>query len=320
MSEKNRTTRLLRWYPQQWRSRYGAGFEALLDDTYGAKSVPWRVQLSIFKNGLLERAREVGIIRTSASGDARLLAGSQLVLCGWSLFVVAGAIFAKFIEHWNDPIPSNHRTLSSISVASVQFAGTVGVLLVLGAAAFVLPSTVRLLRTAGWQSIRRPVTKNALALTISIALVASVAIRAHFLNYHQRNGGSRSYVALVLLAGISLIATLVTMTTTAVSLSRQVDLSRRLLKNLSFAALVLTILMVDIAVGSGIWWTNEALVAPRFLDMSIGNGVVFTSNSFPPALVLMSVLMVFGLALALTGVVRVVSGFSENDTLVATTH
>lgn len=319
MTKGNRTARLLRWYPPLWRSLYGAGLEALLDDTYGATSVPWRDRVSIAKNGLLERAREVGIVGTTASGNARLLAGSQLVLCGWSLFVIAGAIFAKFIEHWNDPTTSAHRTLSGVSVATVQFAGTLGVLLVLGAATFVLPSVVRLIRTNGWQSVRRPVAKNALALSVSIALTTIVALRAHFLNYHQRNGGSHSYVAIVLLAGVAIIATLATMTSTAISLSRQIDFSRRLLRNLSIAALALTVLMVDIALGSAIWWTDEALVAPRFLDMSIGNGIVFTSNSFPPALVLMSVLMLLGLSIALVGVTRVVSGFGENDPIASST-
>jgi len=322
MTKKDIAARLLRWYPPQWSSHYGPGFEALLEDTYGSSSVPWRHRFSIAKSGLLERAREVGIVGTSASGNARLLAGSQLVLCGWSLFVVAGAIFAKFIEHWNDPVSSPHRALSSVSVAAVQFAGTVGVLLVLGAATFVVPSVVRLVRTSGWQSVRRPITKSALAFLVSIALTTSVALRAHFLNYHQRNGGSQSYVALVVLAGVAIIATLATMTATAISLSRQVDFSRRLLRNLSIAALALTVLMAGIALGSEIWWTNEALIAPRFLDTSIGNGIVYSSNSFPPPLLLMAALMILGLSMALVGVTRVISGIRHDDTIAspATPH
>jgi len=312
MKRENRSNRLLRWYPPTWRSHYGAGLLALLDDTYGAKSVPWRERWSIATKGVAERAREAGITGTTVNANGRLLAGSQLVLCGWSLFIVAGAIFAKFTEHWNDSVSSVHRTFPGVSDAVVRTAGIVGVLLVLAAAAFVLPSLVRLARRESWQSVRRPLKKNALALSISIALTTSVALRAHFLNYHQRNGGSPGYVVIVLLAGFAVLATLATMTTTALSLTRQIDFSRRLLRNLSFAALTLSVLMLSIAVGSGIWWISEARFAPKFLENSIGSGILFTSNTLPPALLLMAVLMFIGLAMALVGATRIASGFSDH--------
>ena len=313
MRKRNRDAQLLRWYPPLWRSRYGAEFEALLEDTYGDAPVPWRDRLSIEKNGALERAREIGIVGTTANANARLLAGSQLVLCGWALFVVAGAIFAKFTEHWSGATPSNRRVLPGFSVATVQWAGIAGVLLVLGATAFVLPSIIRLIKKGGWQCVRRPVIREIVALSISIALTFGVALRARSMNYHQRNGGSVSFEAFVLFAGLAVIATIAVTISTSISLSRQIDFSRRVLKNLSLAAMALTALMITIAVGSGIWWTTEAFSAPKFLENSIGSGIVFASGSFPPALLLMAVLMVLGLMVALAGVTRVARGFSDND-------
>lgn len=315
MKKDNRSARLLRWYPPTWRERYGAGFAALLDDTYGTKSVPWRERWSIATKGVLERAHEVGVTGSPVNANGRLLAGSQLVLCGWSLFIVAGAIFAKFTEHWKSSVSSVHRTLPYVGDVVVQTAGIVGVLLVLAAAAFVLPSLVRHVRRESWHSVRRELKKSALALSISIALTTGVALRAHFLNYHQRNGGSPVYVVIVLLAGFAVLATLATMTTTALSLTRQIELSRRLLRTLSFAALTLSVLMATIAVGSGIWWISEVRFAPNFLQNSIGSGILSTSNAFPPALLLMAVLMFFGLAMALFGATRIVSGFNDHVAL-----
>jgi hypothetical protein len=97
----DRFERMIRWYPTQWRARYGDEMAALLEDTHGMSAVPLRDRISLAKSGSMERAREAGLIGDSSEPDERIRTGSLLVLCGWALFMVAGAIFAKFTEHWD---------------------------------------------------------------------------------------------------------------------------------------------------------------------------------------------------------------------------
>jgi len=81
MSTNRNHDQLLRWYPPNWRTRYGEGFAALLSDTYG-EHVTWRAHVSIARAGLVERVRETGLVGNPTNSNDRLRSGSQLVLCG----------------------------------------------------------------------------------------------------------------------------------------------------------------------------------------------------------------------------------------------
>ena len=54
------------------------------------------------------------------------------------------------------------------------------------------------------------------------------------------------------------------------------------------------------------WWASEAVHAPGFLSHVIGNGMPFQSSVAPPTLLASGALMVFGLALGVAGLVRIV--------------
>src|ERR1035437_845878 len=115
--------RLLRWYPPQWRDRYRREMVALLEDTYGSRRVLWRIRVSLMRNGSLERVRGVGWAGDIASSYERMKTGSTLIVSCWSLFVVAGAIFAKFSEHWGVATPVVGRRLASLGYDAVQWSG-----------------------------------------------------------------------------------------------------------------------------------------------------------------------------------------------------
>jgi hypothetical protein len=311
MKETNHYECVLRWYPPNWRARYGQGLGAPLEDTYGENPVPLRIRASLARAGTVERAREVGVIGETTSSNERLRVGSQLILCGWSLFVVAGAIFAKFTEHWNVATPAAHRTLASIGVTAVQWAGVVGAIAVLVAALFVIPAVVRLVRAQGWTSIRRPVLRNALAVGSVVALIAGLALWAHHLSFHQRNSGMLPYTVGVLFTCFVILVAIATVTSTVITITRGLDFSRRILRLLSSLALGLTLLMGVIVAGVGVWWASEATYAPHFLANSIGSGILLTSNALPPALIVAGVLMLLGLSSALAGSLRVLGGFKR---------
>lgn len=311
MNATDSCERVLRWYPRSWRTRYGQGLVALLEDTYGEHPLPLRVRASLARAGTVERAREVGVLGEGAISSERLRAGSLLVLCGWTLFVVAGAAFAKFTEHWYVATPSAHRTLPTIADTAVQAAGIASAVAVLLAALLSVPAVLRLLRTQGWTSVQRPMLRGTLSIGVSVALFAGLILWAHQLNLHQRNGGLALYSVAASATGLVVLAAIAIVTSTVITVTRKLDFSRRVLRLLSSLALGTTLLMGVIAAGIGLWWASEAVYAPQFLANSIGSGIIGTSNALPPALIVAGVLMVLGLASALAGSVRVLGGFKQ---------
>lgn len=75
---ERRVTRLLRWYPADWRARYGDEMAALLHDMLADGRGGWRLSLNVAKEGLAAR------LAPSARRDA--LAGLCLGLCSIPLF------------------------------------------------------------------------------------------------------------------------------------------------------------------------------------------------------------------------------------------
>jgi hypothetical protein len=150
------------------------------------------------------------------------------------------------------------------------------------------------------------------ALAVTAVMAAGLIVWAHHLNVSQRNGGLALYGAGALLAGFVALATLAIVTSTVITVTRALDLPRATLRLLSTMALGVTVLMGVIAGGIGLWWASEAAFDPRFLASSIGSGVLTTSNTLPPALVVAGVFMVAGLASALAGSARVLGGFRRS--------
>ena len=51
--------RVLRWYPPDWRRRYGDELVALLEDIFGDEPLPVRCRLSLCRSATIERIREM---------------------------------------------------------------------------------------------------------------------------------------------------------------------------------------------------------------------------------------------------------------------
>ncbi len=94
----------LRWYPRSWRARYGDELTALLDDEYGS-CMPVRIRLSLVSGGLRQRARQSGLTGDAVSATEGVRVGALVVLAAWTDFVIAGASFAKFSEHFDEALP-----------------------------------------------------------------------------------------------------------------------------------------------------------------------------------------------------------------------
>ena len=155
----------LRWYPRSWRARYGDELVTLLHDEYGER-LPTPVHLGLVTGGLRQRARQSGLTGDSTPATDGVRAGALVVLAAWTAFVIAGASFAKFSEHFDEALPhamGAHRVPDVAFTVLQTVAGLAGVLVVAGALVAV-PTFVRFLRADGWACVRGHILR-ALACT-----------------------------------------------------------------------------------------------------------------------------------------------------------
>lgn len=298
---------LMRWYPPQWRERYGDEMAALLEDSYAtASEVPLRQRVSLAWSGLGERARSAGLVGSSQPPDVRLRGGSLWVLCGWAFYVAAGVIFAKTADHWSTGAPAAGHWVATGGFNVVGAAAGVGIVIVFLAALVVLPAFVRFLASGGWGDVRRPILVAIGSFAASAVLFVVLVAWAHSLNGHDRNGGLPIYGWFFVLVSLVFFAALGCGTAAALAVARRVELSHRTLRLLGLMAVALVGMMGLALVSLVAWWSSEAVHAPAFLNQVIGNGVPFQSSVVPPTLLMSGVLMMIGLVLGVVGLVRIV--------------
>jgi hypothetical protein len=302
----DRYERFMRWYPPQWRSRYGGEMTALLEDSYGPSGgVPMGDRIGLARAGLTERAREAGLVGSARGPAERVRAGSLLVLGGWTLFLVAGAMFGKFTDNWFTGTPPTDRWVASWSYRSVAVAATVGCALVLLAALVAVPGFARLVRAGGWASVRRPVFRAAASAAGAVMAFGAILFWAHHLSWHDRNGGRPLYGALFGLGCLAFLLALACSAAAAISVASRIEWPVGTLRTLGVMAMGVAALMVVIFAGIVAWWVSESLHAPGVLENGIGNGLPYTSRLLPPTLLVSGLLMVVGLVLALFGTARI---------------
>jgi hypothetical protein len=297
-----RFERLLRWYPCAWRVRYGDELVALMEETYGDDGVPVSGRLGIARAGVVERLREMRFGGGGLAPVERLRAGSSLVLCAWAFFVVGGAIFVKFAEHWDVATPKGARWLPTAAYDTVQWVAALGAGVIALAAATALPAFVRLLRAGRWGEVRRPIRRAAVVTAVAALMSVGVIVWAHHLGPAQRNGGSGPYAVVGLVWGLLMVATVATDTVASLHVVGRLNLSLAVWRLEGLLALVLTLAMAAIIGGTVAWWAAVATNAPWFLSGApSGSG----GSSAPPALVIAGLCMLAGLSVAVGGAGRV---------------
>jgi hypothetical protein len=299
-----RFERHLRWYPPEWRARYGTELVALMEDTYGPGGAPSASdRLGMVRGGISERARRSGFGR-GATPPERVRSGCLLVLCGWSLFVVAGSGFAKLSEHWDAVVRVGDRRLPGGAYDAVQIAAGVGLVIVALAALAAVPSFVRLLRHGGWPRVRVPIvvvaTAGAAAVLVTLGAVAWSHLR-------PLPPGARPvlWVGQVPVLGVGwalvVVAAIAVSTVCVVRVAMRLDLPAAVLRLESALALSLTMAMCAVLGGTLAWWVAIAADAPGFAS-GWGAGLLGAPGAL--ALPATGCLMTAGLALGLWGDTR----------------
>jgi hypothetical protein len=300
--DRTRTRRLLRWYPRQWRDRYGDELAAFLEDTYGQGPVPRRARIDLVRAATVERVRRFPFAAHASLPEERVRGGALLVLWGWALVVVGGTILAKFADNWKLATPPSARLLPTVSYDAVVGAAAVGAVVIAAAVLTVLPSFGRFLRGGGWRQARRPLMGAAAVTVVTVVVGSGVVVWAHAIGPVARNGGSWPYTAaFVVLVGL-FVATVMTWTGVSAAVVGRLDLSGRVLAREGRLALGLTGVMVVVTGATVAWWAALATRAPRVLS---GAPAGAAGTRVPAALVVAGLCLVAGVTVALRGAGRV---------------
>jgi hypothetical protein len=260
----SRFERLMRWYPTSWRARYGDELVALLEDTYGDKKLSFAHRLGIIWGGLFEHLHEFGHHHDSRAPRENVRAGSLVVLWGWTMLIVAGSAFAKVTEHWNLATPRPDRQLPTSAYNVIQIAACFGAVVVMLAAAIVIPAVVRFIYSGGWAEIRRPVQNAMTASATTILLTVAMMIWSHHLGAAQRNTGLGAHLVGSVWAFL-VVTTIVLCAFAAISVARHIHLSPDVLRIMGAFALSLAVAIVAVVGGTLVWAISIAHHAPSLL-------------------------------------------------------
>lgn len=110
-----RVARLLRWYPKDWRARYGDEFEELLTCTMADGRGGIRMRLDVVREGLSARILASGLVGTMAPPLKRARASVAEVFVGIAGFLAAALVLSRYATAWRGyPIsPTMRRAFAS---------------------------------------------------------------------------------------------------------------------------------------------------------------------------------------------------------------
>ena len=292
----------LRWYPPSWRDRYGEELSAVLDDQYEGH-LPTRVHFDLVAGGLRQRAIQSGLTGDLVPAARGVRSGALMVFSAWVAFVIAGASFAKFSEHFDQALPhsmSVHR-LSDLAVTVLQIVAGVASLLVVVGVFLAVPAFVRYLRAGGWPSLRGHILRALACTGLTVVVTVPLLVWAHHLTSHQRNGGLYWYGPLFLLWAALIVLTLASWAVVAIVAGSRVVFSRTILTAEAILAVLIALAMVVMVGATAAWWGEMARDAPAFLNASPGG---LPGSPWDVWLVATVALMVVATGTAAMGVVR----------------
>jgi len=294
--------RLLRWYPEAWRRRYGQELAALLEDTYGGCTPPLRCRLELARAGTVERCWMFGLTGSTASPAEGVRAGSLVVLWAWALVVVACAEFANIAEGWRKAIPSAERTLPTGGYLVVLGAAVCSAGVVLAGAAVCAGPLMRFVRDDdGWPTIKRHVIRSAALTVAALILFVVMRIWSGHLTADQRDGGDLPYGLIAIALAIVCAGSVISWTAAGTAAACRINLDVCLARRAGVMAILLASTMLVLTAGSVLWWVAIATRAPWFLA---GTPAGTRGAVAPPLLVVACAVMALAALVAAAGARR----------------
>lgn len=295
--------RLLRWYPEGWRERYGEEFVALLEDTVGDASPAFSLRCSVAVAGLRERCYESGIVGERSSAQHQRRTGSLVVLVAWAVMAIGGLSLVKAAEHFSNSLPVGSRNVAQLAYDTVAAGSVFGTLLVALGAGVALGALVRLLRGGGWAQVREPLSRGIVVSVLMAVATVGLSAWAHHLGSVQRNGGNLFYSGAFVLYAFLVVLTVGVWTRGFVTVATILDLSPRVLRWESALAVGVTVSTVVVTASAVTWWVQMGLHASWFLE---GSSAGVSASPWSAGMIVTVAIMLVAMMTALWGLSRVV--------------
>jgi hypothetical protein len=178
---ERRARRLLRWYPGDWRARYGDEFAELLLAELSEQPRAWRRTVNVAHCGITARLAAAGLAGPPA-GTAGARASLGTLACSLAVFVTFGtAMWAQLAVGWQWAPPATAATIAAMLVMS----GSLLLLTLLALLAAI---------AAGWAAILAGFRRQARPLRLPALLIGAGALvlvtgGRHFGNGWPGTGG-----------------------------------------------------------------------------------------------------------------------------------
>jgi hypothetical protein len=271
-----RVSRLLRWYPSDWRARYGDEFEAVLASSMSDGKGGLRLSLDVAREGMAARLESAGFVGRTAPPLERARASVMTVFAATLGFFASAVVLTFYSKGWQ-----RTPVLETIQRASAVFSRSKAARI--DKKAMTSPTYRRLLTAAGrtnngnsaaWKTFR---TFQTNAQTAANNSVAGRALHLAISHEHPASGAPVLFNDIAQIATIAAIALLVLALTLVVAAAVRV-LSRanrsRLLVPLSFLCTSAAFFVIGaiayhafqrIPPGEpSVWWTVQALFDGNF--------------------------------------------------------
>jgi len=180
--EEHRAHVLLRWYPREWRDRFGEEFTALLLDEMGEQPRSVRRSLNVAWSGLVARTAQAGMAGASLSEGAQSQASLGWITAALAAFLCFGlGMWSQLVVGWQWTSPDTAAT----TIGTVVISLAVLYLVVLGLAALAPVVALALLQLA-----RKKEAALGVALVVTVVSGAVLIAGArHFENGWPGTGG-----------------------------------------------------------------------------------------------------------------------------------
>jgi hypothetical protein len=306
VKRRHDVSRLLRWYPPNWRSRYGDEYLVFLEDHLRDAPFTLRFRASVALAGLRERCYGSGVVGSRSAPATQRRTGSLMVLVSWSIMIVGGASLVKTAEHFSAALPAKSRVLAQFAYDTTAVAGAVGTLLVAAGAFVALPGFVRFLRASQWPQVRASFVRSMVASVMLVPSTAGLSLWAHHLNTAQRNGADHLYSGAFVAFALLVVVTIALWTRTGVAIASRIDFTPRELRWESGFAIGVSLSSVVVVASAVLWWVQMGLHAPWFLE---GTTTGVATSPWSAQLVVTVVVLALGAASAVWGASRVAATY-----------
>jgi hypothetical protein len=119
-ANRPRVERLLRWYPRNWRARYGEEFGELLAAEIREHPRLWRRSADVAMSGLIARLANAGLTKQAADPSDQVRASLASICCALAIFLGLGvSMWSQLAIGWQWSEPDTGATYAAMILMSV---------------------------------------------------------------------------------------------------------------------------------------------------------------------------------------------------------